>query len=710
MSDIAKLYKQLQPYIAEELRKSGRGGGTAGATPTSTAIGIHDINVYHSGSLAWSRVDKAGSALASLASRDHNMLTGLGADDHTQYVHNSTARTISARHLMTDGLSITRTTDSGLSIGNGNVGYLRVGSSGWYDDGTTFNLYGSRTANLGDAQVTSADADTSYTFGRARVSNIGQNDSAGFSHRAQATATNYALRQESNGATIHNAATGQQISSRINNAETMAVNDTRLMPAGSILKDLGDYNRKWRSLYAAELYVETLVAQDVLATIGGRVMVAPTTTLIADVGSGDTTIDVKHNLLANGTFTYMAAAPGGIAQIESMKVTSGATNITGGYRYSVTRNQDGTGANSWVAGDAVVDLANEVGEGYIDLSSTNTIHGHIGPTITIYSRSGTTVWNDSLPVVSMGNLRSWVDYSTDAFGFAIGGNLTLDQTNGFKGLTADATNGVRLFSTAISLYNGSLQTVSIQPDGDILAGANIGAVNTTSLSHFAVSQTYDGEAFGAGDLMLGDHGTANVLWDASAGQLKFRGGTTTRVYVDTNGRITAGSGDVSLDDDGVAILTDSSFNASNRVRFLWSSLAGAEQAHVGSRSYDGANYQLVLSAKGVSGGAWGSVALRARTSAQSITTVNDAQGGTLLVQPENVYIGPQAGLIVSGDTGEVGDDVPAGQIRSTMLLLREIADPGAAPADCIILFKDAATGNLKARFETGAAVTVAISP
>ena len=48
---------------------------------------------------------------------------------------------------------------------------------------------------------------------------------------------------------------------------TLSPAGTAVLPTGSILKDMGDYNRKWRSLFAAELYVETLVAQDVLATI-----------------------------------------------------------------------------------------------------------------------------------------------------------------------------------------------------------------------------------------------------------------------------------------------------------------------------------------------------------------------------------------------------------------------------------------------------------
>lgn len=241
--------------------------------------------------------------------------------------------------------------------------------------------------------------------------------------------------------------------------------DSDVLPGGNIQDDLGDYNRKWRTFFAAELYVETLVAQDVLSTIGGRIEVTPTTTLIADLSSGATTMDVKHNNLRNGEYAYMMAAPGGIAQIEAIKVVSAATSITGGWRYTITRNQDGTGANAWVSGDAVASLGKNVGEGHISLTATNTIYNHLGPTIAIYSRNNVNAWNAVTPVVALGNLESFAGYSAAEAGLAIGNDLTKTPTTGFKGLTADATNGLRLFSTALSAYNGATQTFYLAPTG-----------------------------------------------------------------------------------------------------------------------------------------------------------------------------------------------------------------------------------------------------
>jgi hypothetical protein len=170
---------------------------------------------------------------------------------------------------------------------------------------------------------------------------------------------------------------------------TLSPAGASVLPAGTIQKDLGDYNRKWRTLFAGELYVETLVAQNVMATIGGRVMVAPTTKLIADAASGATAIDVQHNAFAVNDYLYLAAAPGGVAQVEVMRVTGGPTTVAGGYRYTVTRNVDGTGVNGWAAGDAVVLLR----EGYIDLTATSTALNHLGPTLVTYARTSTGAWN-----------------------------------------------------------------------------------------------------------------------------------------------------------------------------------------------------------------------------------------------------------------------------------------------------------------------------
>lgn len=414
------LWKELKPLVQIEINKANRNGG-ATSLAGSPSVGVATHALYgsaHSGTLDPSQAPWVATDI-STAIANHNATS----DPHANYMHIATARTVTAIHSLNNG-------------------------------------------------VTSTDADSEWWQGRALVGYVGHADYAGFAHRDCATTGGYAVLQGAFGATLFNAPAGQAIYHRINNSDVMIMDAARLNPSGSILKDLGDYNRKWRTLFAAELYVETLVAQSVLATIGGRIMVAPTVKLIADINTSQTTIDTDYSSLLNGDYVYMATAPGGLAQIEVMKITSSATAITGGYRYNVIRALDGTPANSWVAGDAMVSLGNAVGKGYIELTSTSTIHNHLGPTVAIYTRTGTAAWNQVAPTVAMGNLRSFVDYSSDEMGFAVGNDLTLAPASGFKGSTNDRTNGLRMFNVGIKEYQSGTLFLTLDTSGLEFSGVD----------------------------------------------------------------------------------------------------------------------------------------------------------------------------------------------------------------------------------------------
>lgn len=136
-----------------------------------------------------------------------------------------------------------------------------------------------------------------------------------------------------------------------------------VLPDQGYTRHLGGASRKFASLHVAELWASAFVAQENLATVGGRVAVTPTTVLEADVSTGATTIQVKHNSLRNGEVVLLERN----FQVEWMRVTSGPSG-SGPYTYSVTRNLDGTGANAWSAGDAVVSTG-VVGDGFMDLYS-----------------------------------------------------------------------------------------------------------------------------------------------------------------------------------------------------------------------------------------------------------------------------------------------------------------------------------------------------
>ena len=69
-----------------------------------------------------------------------------------------------------------------------------------------------------------------------------------------------------------------------------------------------------------------------------------------------------------------------------------------------------------------------------------------------------------------------------------------------------------------------------------LFGSAVDAPATAALVIFHSAQTYNGEAMGAGDVLLGDNsaGKANLLWKQSVGGLKWRVGTTDVLFIDTS--------------------------------------------------------------------------------------------------------------------------------------------------------------------------------
>ena len=221
-----------------------------------------------------------------------------------------------------------------------------------------------------------------------------------------------------------------------------------VLPGTGYTVNLGALSNKYLTLHAAELWVETLVAQNTLATIGGRVIVAPTTSLTADLSAVATSISVKHNNLANGDRIVLQAN----GALEWMAVTS-ASSGSGPYTYSVTRDLDGSGANTWSAGDAVVNTGT-TGNGFIDLYSLSGIVSGSGPTIAGNVRTGTT-YSQVAPRWAIGNLNGLYGYGATTYGVAFGDpsntNITIDATNGFRirsgttnKLTADVSGNLAI--------------------------------------------------------------------------------------------------------------------------------------------------------------------------------------------------------------------------------------------------------------------------
>jgi hypothetical protein len=261
------------------------------------------------------------------------------------------------------------------------------------------------------------------------------------------------------------------------------------------LSNIGALTKKFLTLHCAELWVETLVAQNTIATIGGRVLVGPTNILTVDAGTGATSLTFKYNNFANGDRIYFEAN----GAVEWMAVTSSASGSAGAYVYTVTRNLDGSGANAWTAGDAAFNTGT-TGKGFIDLYSTSGVLSGSGPTIVGNVRTGTTYSNIE-PRWAIGNLNGLYGYVADTYGVALGvasgAWVKIDPTNGVR-IGHNATTKIALDASGNATF--SQGTVSITANGIVVTPES--TVTQTDANAYAFSCA-DGGQIGVYGVDLG---------------------------------------------------------------------------------------------------------------------------------------------------------------------------------------------------------------
>lgn len=265
---------------------------------------------------------------------------------------------------------------------------------------------------------------------------------------------------------------------------------------------LGTLQAKFRSLAVGELYTETLVAQETVATIGGRIVVCPTTALVEDLAAGATTLTVKHNNLASGDVLYMESA----GTVEFLRVTSGATGAPGAWSYTVERDKDGgPGNHAWAAGDAVVNTG-QAGAGFIDVYSVRGLKSHLeaGPTIVgnVRTASGTSATNPNVnahnawePRWAVGHLNGLYGQTGGVYGAAFGtpgGRHALYTANEVR-FKDGGTTRLKLDGGGLVLYDGGgVERVNIGASGATFTGSIV--VTAISGLNYAGAATPGGAA------------------------------------------------------------------------------------------------------------------------------------------------------------------------------------------------------------------------
>lgn len=281
-------------------------------------------------------------------------LGGMSQDDHSIYVHVSSARTITARHTFNPS-----TTNSPFILGANAQSQLVTGlradelnkdvtaGNGLTGGGT---LTASRTLNVGAGNGITVNADdvtlTTPTVDLS-VSSSNAVDGSGHTHAIDDTSDTTAgiqkiLSSNASGqlfvadlgvginslsADLHVYGSAPQVRIDngggnyadlsvdgsgnlniipVNNIDLQAGGDIVLSPTSNdVLPDfnyninVGAINNKLLTLHVAELWADTLVAQETIATIGGYIKVAPTTELISDIAED---VTAGSEILLNGDF------------------------------------------------------------------------------------------------------------------------------------------------------------------------------------------------------------------------------------------------------------------------------------------------------------------------------------------------------------------------------------------------------------------------
>ena len=463
---------------------------------------------------------------------------------------------------------------------SGNVDVASLDSTGNVDantfsiDGTTVidasqNITGASLDVSGEVEGNSfaVNNDTVITSGRV-INNI-----------TQANVDNLRL----DGNTLSNTATDQNviidaIGTGIldvnvgSNFQDLVTVQGDIFPEINYTSNIGAINKKFLSLNVAELIVETLVASERRSTVGGRFNVGIGTQLSQSISPSSTSILVENNNLNSGDIIHLETG----GNVEFMKVTSAASSGSGdGFSYNVTRNLDGTGANSFDAGAGIFNTG-QIGNGFIDQYAINSLTTGVntaGPAIAFMERTGS-AFPDIDVRTAVGNLKGWYGYSNSIFGFAAGNykeqNITVDPTNGLRirnvnTLQLQASGSTLtigdnfIFNSTTGLLKVSGSNIQLESptfflggNSQFISGSN-GNLRIES-TNFTLSQNGDVSMTGTVTAEAGQIGGFAITDSAITGSGFFLSGSATgnqffisasNFNVKANGDITASNADIS---------------------------------------------------------------------------------------------------------------------------------------------------------------------
>lgn len=265
----------------------------------------------------------------------------------------------------------------------------------------------------------------------------------------------------------------------------------------------GDGHAEFNEISLRGNIQSVVFAQTKINTIAGQMYVSDGAVLILGVETVDTTLDVDWNSFQSGDVVCLTSTTSG--DTEWMRIIDNGTAITGGYRYTVTRNINLGGFGTFLPGDAVIrhgsSNAFEAGSiyfgayegvfgidqpvppetsvivyafgstpvqglgGWLDLNGTRTQ----GPYFGVWRRYGSD--HDEVQLVaSFGNLDGFLYFTEEIYGIAIGDDnrhMVYTDENGLEIITSggDTTineNGISTNALTASLNRVLVEDLTVQ--------------------------------------------------------------------------------------------------------------------------------------------------------------------------------------------------------------------------------------------------------
>lgn len=287
--------------------------------------------------------------------------------------------------------------------------------------------------------------------------------------------------------------------------------------------DLGSSLKLWRKGWLSELDA-VLFAQNTVTLLGGWLLITKDEGAVAaDVNDTDTTVDFGKTMTTGDYVLFRAAG-----KVEYMQVGT----LVSGTTYNVTRNLDGSGADSWPAGTPFAVLG-QSGQGRIELNAYDT------PRIQLLKQGAT--YNAATELIRIGDLNGNWGYSAQKWGVAIG-----EYASGKPNIVIDE--------------DGNLKIRNYNNDVIVLSGTDAQIANVLKMSG-----TSSAIAIGATPPTSSTSGTG--IWIDRTG-LYSLASNVRQVWIEaSSGKMYAGNGNVYFDANGITFTTSSIYTTDRTIKW-----------------------------------------------------------------------------------------------------------------------------------------------